>query len=104
MSATCARGCCHGETVREAQGAHYRGVALSPPTPQVWSAKRKDVALNADMAAYKRLRANDVQPKNVNGSARLEQRATSHYEVASGQILPDRKSVKLAESVLGDIT
>lgn len=103
MSATCVRGCCSGETAEQAQGAHYRGVALSPPTPGVWASKRKDALLNADMGAYKRLRQNGVQPKNVNGSARLEQRATTEFEVSAGQILPDRRAVKLTESVLSDL-
>lgn len=103
MSATCRRGCCSAVTPELAQAEHYRGVALAPPTPSMWAAKRKDAALNADMAAYKRLRQSNVQPKNVNGSALLESRATSEFEVAAGQILPDRKSVKLTESVLGDI-
>lgn len=95
---TCARGCC------ASQAEHYRGVALSPPTPGLMAQKRKDAALSADMAAYKRLRQSNVQPKNVNGSALMEQRATTEFEVNAGQILPDRKSVKLTESVLGDIT
>ena len=94
----CSRGCC------ATQAEHYRGVALSPPTAEVNYRRAKDRALNADMAAYKELRRQGVQPKNVNGSANLARDASTTFEIESGRILPDKRAVKLTESVLKDIT
>jgi putative FmdB family regulatory protein len=37
--------------------------------------------MHADVAAYKRLRKDGLQPKTVKGSARLESTATSKWEV-----------------------
>lgn len=37
-----------------------------------------------DMAAYKRLRADGVQPRNIDGSAVVEQRAEHAYQVETG--------------------
>jgi len=42
---------------------------------------------HADVAAYKRLRKDGVQPKSVKGSAELEARATSKWEIETGQRL-----------------
>lgn len=95
---TCVRGCC------ETQADHYRGITLSPLTESVSVQRRKERTLDADMTSYKAMRQQGLQPKNVNGSARLARDASSKYEVESGQILPDQRSVRLAESVLGDIT
>ena len=39
---------------------------------------------HADVAAYKRLRKDGLQPKTVKGSANLESRAVSKWEVETG--------------------
>ena len=39
---------------------------------------------DADMAAYKRLRKDGVQPPKIDGSAKLEARAESKHEINSG--------------------
>jgi hypothetical protein len=41
-----------------------------------------------DMPAYKRLRANGLQPKRVDGAAEVERRAQEPWQVESG-ILPN---------------
>jgi hypothetical protein len=48
---------------------------------------------NKDMPAYKRLRANGLQPKQIDGSADVEKRATEGWQVQTG-ILPDRKHLQ----------
>lgn len=43
--------------------------------------------MHRDVAAYKRLRKDGVQPKSVKGAAELEKRAASTWEVETGQNL-----------------
>jgi hypothetical protein len=40
-----------------------------------------------DVAAYKRLRADGLQPKSTTGAASLEARADSKWEVETGQMI-----------------
>jgi hypothetical protein len=49
---------------------------------------QKDRVLEKDLAAYKRLRDDGVQPKNIDGSATVEARANEKWQVETG-ILPD---------------
>lgn len=41
---------------------------------------------NGDREAYRRLRADGLQPPRIAGSAHLERHATTRYEVESGQV------------------
>lgn len=43
---------------------------------------------NRDMPAYKRLRANGLQPKQIDGSAEVERKAQESWQVETG-ILPN---------------
>jgi len=43
---------------------------------------------NRDMPAYKRLRANGLQPKQIDGSAEVEKKAQESWQVETG-ILPN---------------
>jgi hypothetical protein len=49
---------------------------------------QKDRVLDKDLAAYKRLRDDGLQPKNIDGSATVEARANEKWQVETG-ILPD---------------
>jgi hypothetical protein len=49
----------------------------------------KERVLAHDMAAYKRLRRDGLQPKCIDGSRRLEQGAEHAIEVESGRLLQD---------------
>jgi len=64
--------------------------------------KQKDV----DMAAYKRLRQNGVQPPGINGSAKLEARAEEKHEVNSGHTFATtsgrKRSMSLVKDVVGE--
>jgi hypothetical protein len=40
-----------------------------------------------DIAAYRRLRADGLQPKTTTGAAQLEARADSKWEVETGQMI-----------------
>lgn len=75
---SCARGCC------ATQSEHYRSVVVRP----VVSAQRvQERAEAADMAAYKRLRGDGVQPKAIEGCATLERDARSPVEIEHGHIV-----------------
>ena len=52
----------------------------------------KDKVLDADLAAYKRLRQDNLQPKRIDGSAELEKRADEAWQVESG-ILPNKSNI-----------
>ena len=43
--------------------------------------------MHKDVAAYKRLRKDGLQPKSTKGAARLEQTASSRWEVETGMSL-----------------
>lgn len=53
----------------------------------VLKATPRDKALDKDMAAYKRLRKNGLQPPTIDGCADLESKATSQEEINYGKIL-----------------
>jgi hypothetical protein len=65
----------------------------------------REKQLGKDLAAYKSLRQQGIQPKCIDGSADLATRATTSYEIESGRILPtqmaervERTSTELKEA------
>lgn len=70
-----------------------------------WDAtKRNERAKDADMAAYRRLRRDGVQPPAINGSAALEAKAGTAHEVNSGHVfgseLRRRRGMGLVQDAL----
>jgi len=61
--------------------------------------KNKD----ADMAAYKRLRQDGVQPPAINGSAKLEARAEEKHEVNSGHTFSTASARKRSMGLVKDM-
>lgn len=57
---------------------------------------------NGDREAYKRLRADGLQPRTVDGSAHLERHATTRFEVETGRIYDDKASLTEALSICDD--
>lgn len=57
---------------------------------------------NGDREAYKRLRANDVQPPSISGSAALERHADTEFEIVTGAINPHRKELATALRAASD--
>lgn len=49
-------------------------------------ADKRDRELSKDMEAYKRLRKEGLQPRSVDGSARLEAEAVSPVEIQNGLV------------------
>ena len=66
--------------------------------------KRNEKNKDADMAAYKRLRSEGLQPRSINGSSHLEKHAGTAHEITAGQVLSEdgrkRKEAAINE-VLG---
>ena len=56
----------------------------------------------ADMAAYKRLRQDGVQPPSIDGSAKLESRAEEKHEVNSGKTFATATSRKRSMGFVRD--
>lgn len=55
--------------------------------------ERDTEIMHRDVAAYRRMRKDGVQPKSVKGSAELEQRAGSRWEVETGMNLGGNEKV-----------
>jgi hypothetical protein len=89
---SCPRGCC--ATYRE----HITSITLHGPSQR----RQADRQEALDMDAYKRLRRNGVQPKQIAGCAELERGASTTHEVEHSNIITDpqlrRKVTHLFES------
>ena len=70
-----------------------------------WSgSKAKERAKERDMAAYKRLRSEGIQPKNIDGAAKMEREALTSHEIKAGTLLQGPKSEKKRkERALNDV-
>jgi len=58
--------------------------------------------MDADLGAYKRLRADGEQPPDITGSAELEAKAESTHEVTAGRIVRNKKSRDEAGKILAE--
>ena len=52
-----------------------------------------------DLAAYRRLRKEGLQPKATTGAAAVEQRADSRWEVETGQMIGNAKVTRMLDEV-----
>ncbi|ANH49432.1 hypothetical protein uvFWCGRAMDCOMC449_012 [Freshwater phage uvFW-CGR-AMD-COM-C449] len=74
-------------------GCRVAGVRMGTNTTTSRGAKVAEINTternwNKDMPAYKRLRANGLQPKKIDGAANVEKRAQESWQVETG-ILPN---------------
>jgi hypothetical protein len=91
---TCPQGCC--PTYRE----HLLSISVSAsamPTrkPDQHGHERRDTKIAKDNDAYKRMRMNGMQPTTPDHAAEMEARATTKYEVESGQLFEPKLAKKL---------
>jgi hypothetical protein len=91
----CARGCC------DTQAEHFKSVQLGKVEKSEQSKMEK--RWQKDHPAYKRLRANGLQPKHVDGSAEMEQRAETKLEIEMGRIF-DGKQAQTAARIGSEIS
>lgn len=90
----------------------WRAVQVSPAaTPTRSGVTSGDYSFQKDFArewtsgdrdAYRRLRADNVQPPTIRGSAELERRASTRYEIETGQIHQDQAGLREALSIAAD--
>jgi hypothetical protein len=89
---TCARGCC------PSQALHYKSLNF---TPRLHPATLTEREWDKDMPAYKRLRADGIQPRDIDGCAKLEAKAETTREIEAGQVLTPSQRRQVSE-MLGD--
>jgi hypothetical protein len=69
----------------------YNSVAIAassmPTRSEAASIEKNTEIMHKDVAAYKRLRKDGVQPKSTKGAAELEKRAGSKWEIETGMNL-----------------
>lgn len=69
----------------------YGSILIAPssmPTrSEAFRVERETEIMHRDVAAYKRLRKDGVQPKSIKGAAELEKRAGSRWEIETGMNL-----------------
>ena len=66
--------------------------------------KLKKEKKERDMAAYKRLRSEGIQPKGIDGAAKMEREASTTHEIKAGTLLQGPKSEKKRkERALNDV-
>ena len=66
--------------------------------------KTKEREKERDMAAYKRLRSEGIQPKSIDGAAQMERAASTRHEITAGTLLQGPKSEKKRkERTLNDV-
>ncbi len=93
---SCSRGCC------ATQKEHWQSVSFTGVTSAAAKKINKvEAGWDKDMPAYKRLRANGLQPKNIDGCAALESKAETPQEIQAGIILNDTQR-KQMKKVLND--
>lgn len=63
----------------------YSSLAFGMADERAYEVRKRDKALVKDGAAYRRLRAEGLQPKGVNRSAELEARADHKFEIKLGR-------------------
>lgn len=85
-------GCGRCWKCREGTGC-IRAVSFAPtamPTryPEATRIVDKDKQWDRDMGAYKRIRANGVQPPRIDDCAELESKATDQFEIEEAKIVP----------------
>jgi hypothetical protein len=69
----------------------------------VRAANRREEAFEKDGPAYKRLRANGVQPRGIDGAAVVEQMANSVLEVEMGRSLGTAQDQRRAQEISSDL-
>ena len=82
------------------------GASCMPSRQPVAAAtEAREKRWNKDMPAYKRLRQQGYQPKTIDGAAHIEAKATTRFEIESGQVLEGQtKKIEAAVEAVEHIT
>lgn len=99
----------HCPTCNRAMRRVYRmpsiaAAALPNKNAGVLAIDRTEAGWSKDMPAYSRLRREGLQPKGIDGAARLEAHANTQTELAMGRLMPEakvREGVERSSEILG---
>lgn len=90
---------------REGRGC-IRAISIAPSATPSRGGGAEAARINAtdarwdkDMPAYKRLRWNGLQPKQIDHCAELESRATDSFEIEMGTIVPKHRRSQVKEGL-----
>jgi len=83
----------------KALSVNLAAAAIPNRRPVPTDIDRRDRALSADLPAYKRLRRDGLQPKAVDGSAELEKRVNSQWDINLGRYVPEKDMPRVREAV-----
>lgn len=94
-----------GQPMGRLMGMPYVSPSATPTRGAIDMAATREAEKNkdADMAAYKRLRQDGVQPPSINGSAKLEARAEEKHEVNSGHTFSTASARKRNMGLVKDV-
>lgn len=75
--------------------------ASATPTrrPEAVAISARDERWDRDMAAYKRLRRDGLQPTGIDGSAEVEKRVNSQFELDLGHVVPREHESRVQEAM-----
>ena len=65
--------------------------------PGVTGKDAQESRLSKDLPAYKRLRRDGLQPRNIDGSAELEKRVGSQFDIDLGRYVPKSEMSRVLE-------
>lgn len=57
----------------------------------------REARLSKDLAAYKRLRRDGLHPKQIDGSANLEGKVDSQFDIDLGRVIPKSEQSRVEE-------
>lgn len=81
-----------------------RSVSFAPTAmpnrhPQAVAQTATEKQWDRDMPAYQRLRHNGIQPKRIDDSAELEQRAEDQFEIEMATIVPKERKAQVRQGL-----
>lgn len=96
----------HPEYVEGCFACRIRSVNIAPSATPSREGGAEAASINAreqrwqrDMPAYKRLRSNGLQPRQIDGSADLEARAVDRFDIDFGRIIPPSEKERVQEGM-----
>lgn len=92
----------HEEFTEGCYGCHLLSInigaaALPTRKAEVRRTEEKERLLSKDLPAYKRLRDDGLQPRNIDGSADLEGKVTSQFDIDLGHVVPRQQRERVKE-------
>lgn len=86
----------HPNPVPGCFGCHALSVSFNQ-SPEAARIDRKEAALSADLAAYKRLRDDGLRPRGIDGCRELEGKVRDQFEIDLGRYVPPSEQSRVEE-------